>query len=59
MLRELAERHGASPAEIALAWLNSLSPSVVSIPGPTRIESVESVVRAHSIQFGDEERQRL
>ena len=59
VLRELAERHGASPAEIALAWLNSLSPLVVSIPGPSTLESVQSIVRAHSIQFSDEDRELL
>jgi len=59
VLRELAERHGATPAEMALAWLQTLSPHLVSIPGPTKVETVQSIVRAHGIQFSDEDRERL
>lgn len=59
LLRELAERYAATPAEIALAWLNQLSDHVVSIPGPTRVETVTSIVRAHGIQFSAEDRERL
>ena len=59
VLREVAESHGATPAEIALAWLDTVSSHLLSIPGPTRVETVPSVVRAHSIHFSDEERQRL
>jgi aryl-alcohol dehydrogenase-like predicted oxidoreductase len=58
-LKELAEHHAATPAEIALAWLHTLSPGLVSIPGPTRVETVRSIVRAQSIQFSGEERQLL
>jgi len=59
VLRELAEQHGATPAEIALAWINTLSPRIVSIPGPTTLESVQSIVRAQRISFSDEDRERL
>ena len=59
VLRDLAEQHGASPAEIALAWLNSLSPQVVSIPGPTTLESVQSIVRAHAVLLSAEDRGRM
>ena len=58
-VRELAERHSATLAEIALAWLNALSPLVISIPGPTRVETVQSIVRAHSIQLSAEDRNRI
>jgi len=59
VLREVAERHGATPAEIALAWLRALSPHIVSIPGATKVETVQSIVRADSIHVNDEERLRL
>jgi aryl-alcohol dehydrogenase-like predicted oxidoreductase/predicted kinase len=58
-LRELAERHSATPAEIALAWVNALSPLVISIPGPTRVETVQSIVRAHSIALSADDRDRI
>jgi aryl-alcohol dehydrogenase-like predicted oxidoreductase len=58
-LRELAERHGATPAEIALAWLDTVSDRIVSIPGPTRVETVKSIVRAHGIHLSAEDRELL
>jgi aryl-alcohol dehydrogenase-like predicted oxidoreductase len=59
VVRELAERHDATPAEIALAWLRTLSPLLASIPGATKVETVQSIVLAHSIHLNDEEQQRL
>jgi aryl-alcohol dehydrogenase-like predicted oxidoreductase len=58
-LREVAERHGATPAEIALAWLGHLSEHLVAIPGPTQVEHVRSIVRAHGITLSADERERL
>ena len=59
VLKDVAERHRATPAEIALAWLDGLSSHVVSIPGPTRVETVQSIVRAHRIELSAEDRERL
>jgi aryl-alcohol dehydrogenase-like predicted oxidoreductase len=58
-LREVADCHGATPAEIALAWVHALSPHIVSIPGPTKVETVHSIIRAHGIQLSDEDRERI
>jgi len=58
-LTEVAERHRATAAEIALAWLEDLSPAIVAIPGPTRLETVQSVIRARGIQLTEEDRIRL
>jgi aryl-alcohol dehydrogenase-like predicted oxidoreductase/histidinol phosphatase-like enzyme/predicted kinase len=49
VLASLAERHGATPFEIALAWLHSLSPLVIPLPGATHVETTQSVVRAATI----------
>jgi aryl-alcohol dehydrogenase-like predicted oxidoreductase len=59
VLIEIAERHVATPAEIALAWLNDLSNHIVSIPGPTRVETVRSIVRAQGIPLSADDRERL
>jgi aryl-alcohol dehydrogenase-like predicted oxidoreductase len=59
VLRAVAERHAATPAEIALAWLADRSPSIVPIPGPTRVDTVRSIVRAHQIRLADEDRAEL
>jgi aryl-alcohol dehydrogenase-like predicted oxidoreductase/histidinol phosphatase-like enzyme len=59
VLADLAARHGVSPFEIALAWLTDLSDLIVPIPGPTRVETVASLVRAHEIHLTDEDRATL
>ena len=59
VLTDLATRHAATPAEIALAWLRDLSDQIVSIPGPTRVETVRSIVRARAIALSDEDRTQL
>ena len=41
----IAARLGATPAEIILAWLRSLSPVIVPIPGATRVETARSAAR--------------
>ena len=50
-LAELAEAHGATPAEAALARLLALSRNVVPIPGATRPETVRSAVRAAELRI--------
>lgn len=37
--RTVAARMGATPHEVALAWLRSLSPAVIPIPGATRVKT--------------------
>lgn len=58
-LVDVAARHGATPFEIALAWLRDLSDSIVPIPGPTRLETVASIARAHLITLTDGDRAQL
>ena len=41
-LADVADAHGATPAEVALAWLLGLSPAVVAIPGARRPETARS-----------------
>lgn len=55
VLRAIAARthpattHAATPAEVVLAWLASLGPGVVPIPGATRVESATSLGRAAAL----------
>jgi aryl-alcohol dehydrogenase-like predicted oxidoreductase len=58
-LAEIAEDHGATPAEAALAWVLGLGPHVVAIPGARRPESARSAARAAAIVLDEEERERL
>jgi aryl-alcohol dehydrogenase-like predicted oxidoreductase len=50
-----ADAHGVSPQQVALAWLLSLSPAVVPIPGASRPESIEDSVRAAELELTADE----
>jgi|SRR5581483_8456267 len=54
-LTELASARDSTPAEIALAWLLALSPSVVAIPGARHRDTARSSARAASLQLGTDE----
>ena len=53
LLRDLAARHDAEPAQVALAWLLSL-PQVVVIPGASSVSQLEFNVAAADLELGDE-----
>jgi aryl-alcohol dehydrogenase-like predicted oxidoreductase/predicted kinase len=48
---DVAAARGATPAEVALAWLLGLSPVVVAIPGARRPETARSAARAATIEL--------
>jgi aryl-alcohol dehydrogenase-like predicted oxidoreductase len=52
-LRAVASRNGASPYEVALAWLLASSPVMFVIPGASRAESAQSSARAADLVLGD------
>jgi aryl-alcohol dehydrogenase-like predicted oxidoreductase len=54
-LAAAAERHRATPAQIALAWLLARSPVILPIPGTSRPEHLEENWAARSIHLGPEE----
>ncbi len=58
-LSDVATLHGATAAEVALAWLLELSPTVVAIPGARRPETARSAARAASLQLDDADRALL
>jgi aryl-alcohol dehydrogenase-like predicted oxidoreductase len=57
-LREVAQAHSATPAQIALAW-SIRRPAVVAIPGASSVGQLESNVAAASIKLTDGEYQAL
>jgi aryl-alcohol dehydrogenase-like predicted oxidoreductase len=58
VLREVADAHSATPAQIALAWVIQ-HPVVAAIPGASSLEQLESNVAAVDIQLADDEYQAL
>jgi aryl-alcohol dehydrogenase-like predicted oxidoreductase len=57
-LREVADAHSATPAQIALAWVIH-RPAVVAIPGASSVEQLESNVAAASVELTDGEYEAL
>ena len=56
---EVGAEVGASPQETVLAWLLALSPVVIPIPGATRPQTIDSIVRAASVSLSAEQFDRL
>jgi aryl-alcohol dehydrogenase-like predicted oxidoreductase len=57
-LREIGDRHRATPAQVSLAWLIR-KPNVVAIPGASSVHQLEENVGAGDIVLLDEESARL
>ncbi|MFF7469067.1 aldo/keto reductase [Streptomyces sp. NPDC008092] len=54
-----ARTYGASPSQLALAWLLRRSPVMLPIPGTSRVSHVEENTQAATITLGDAEYQAL
>jgi aryl-alcohol dehydrogenase-like predicted oxidoreductase len=57
-LREVAARHDARPAQVALAWLIR-RPNVVVIPGASNVAQLESNAAAADLELSDEDDRQL
>jgi pyridoxine 4-dehydrogenase len=54
-LDAVAARHGASRAQIALAWLLAMSPATLLIPGTKTVAHLEENLAAGSIELSDDD----
>jgi pyridoxine 4-dehydrogenase len=59
VLHAIADRHRASPTQIALAWLLQRSPMMLPIPGTSSIEHLEQNIAAASLHLTEEEYEKL
>ncbi len=59
MVKEWARRKGATPAQIALAWLSAQEPWIVPIPGTTKMPHLLDNLGADAVRFTPEEVQEL
>ena len=55
----IAARHGATPSQVALAWLLQRSPVMLPIPGTSRVKHLEQNVAAASLRLTREEMDAL
>jgi aryl-alcohol dehydrogenase-like predicted oxidoreductase len=51
LLRKVAERKKATPAQIALAWLLAQKPWIVPIPGTTKAQRLEENIGAAAVEL--------
>jgi pyridoxine 4-dehydrogenase len=58
-LAELAKKHDATPAQLALAWLLKRSPVTLPIPGTSSVEHLEDNLRGAGIELTDDEFEEL
>jgi pyridoxine 4-dehydrogenase len=55
LLDRIAKDHGASPSQIALAWVLKRSPVMLPIPGTSKVSHLEENVAAVNIALSDKE----
>jgi aryl-alcohol dehydrogenase-like predicted oxidoreductase len=59
VLAEIAGRHGATPAQVALAWLLQHSPVTLPIPGTSAVAHFDENVEAVELELEDDELEAL
>lgn len=55
VFQDVADAHGVSPQQVALAWELALAPVVIPIPGASRPESIRDSVLAAQLTLADDE----
>ncbi len=58
-LQRIAERHHATPSQLALAWLLKRSPVMLPIPGTSKVAHLEENVAAAEITLSEQEFEEL
>jgi len=58
-VRTVADRHGATPAQVAIAWLLAQAELVVPIPGTRRLRHLEENAAAAAVRLSAEDLARL
>jgi len=59
LLKRIAETKGATPAQIALAWLLAQQPWIAPIPGTRKVERLEENLGAAAIQLTPDDLQEI
>ena len=59
VLNRVAQKHGSTVYQIALAWLLARSPSMLVIPGTSSVEHLEENVIAAEIRLTDQDKAEL
>ncbi|KAL6142879.1 hypothetical protein ACLB2K_061157 [Fragaria x ananassa] len=57
--QNLAEKHGCSPAQLALAWVLSQGDGVIPIPGTTEIKNLEDNIASLGVILTEEDMKEI
>ncbi len=55
----ITAEHGASPQQVALAWLLTRSPAMIPVPGAGRPTSIQDSAKAAELRLSEAERAQL
>ena len=58
-MKAIADAHGVSPAQIALAWLLAQGEDIVPIPGTKRRETMRDSMAAADVALNDDDLAKL
>jgi aryl-alcohol dehydrogenase-like predicted oxidoreductase len=58
-VEEIAKEKGATPGQLALAWVLAQGEDIVPIPGTTKVDHLKENIAATEIELTDEDLQRL
>jgi aryl-alcohol dehydrogenase-like predicted oxidoreductase len=59
LVRAVAERKGATPAQVALAWLLAQEPWIVPIPGTTKLHRLEENLGAVNVELTEKDLKQI
>jgi aryl-alcohol dehydrogenase-like predicted oxidoreductase len=59
LLKQIAQRRNATPAQIALAWLLAQKPWIVPIPGTTKIHRLEENIGSTSVELASKDLEEI
>ena len=59
MIKRVAERKGATPAQVSLAWLLAQKPWIVPIPGTTKMHRLEENLGAVNVALSENELKQI
>lgn len=59
VIREVADTHESTPAQVALAWLLAQGPEVIPIPGTKMATRMDENAASAMLQLSDEELKKI
>jgi len=59
LVKAVAERKGATPAQVALGWLLAQKPWIVPIPGTTKLHRLEENLGAMNVEFTEDDLKQI